>query len=502
MALTMLGLCISAEPGVAFAHSPWIAAVSFGAAALGSQAALEMAERSVRPNAFVWRLASAATLATAIWCMHFLGILAITEPLPVGIAPGPTLLSLAVAIAAVMLGFLCVKPKSNRWHQFLGAGVLVGLGIVLMHFIGMAGVLLPVPVAYQPWLGGVSVGIAVTAATAGLSIAHRFHNRRLRPAAAAVMATAICGMHYTAMAAATMPVEVVHSFAPSFDRMLLVGAITAAIACLLLLALVSNASDRRLMAAEVSLLRDANAMMVRTQEEFLRRLASVAETRDTDTGQHITRIGTISQQLAIAAGCTQEYAHQISLAAMLHDIGKIGIADSILLKREPLTAEERQDMRRHAELGHDMLAGSGLPLLDMAAEISWCHHECWDGSGYPRGLRAEEIPLAARIVAISDVADALLSPRPYKQPWTLERVLEHLAADGGIRFDPHLVDVLLESVAPVLAVWLSGPIDDGILSSAHRRCHDPGDGPATATVKHLNSADGIAKLTDCGTDWR
>jgi CHASE2 domain-containing sensor protein len=192
--------------------------------------------------------------------------------------------------------------------------------------------------------------------------------------------------------------------------------------------------------------RERTAELHETQLEVVRRLALAAEWRDEDTGAHVERIGLLSERLALAVGLSPGEAETLRHAAVLHDVGKIGVPDRVLLKPGQLDAEEWAIMRTHAEIGASMLAGSPSPLVQLGEVIARTHHEQWDGSGYPSGLRGEEIPLVGRIVAICDVFDALRSRRPYKQPWTLEAALTEIAAQRGRHFDPRLVDLFVPMV--------------------------------------------------------
>jgi CHASE2 domain-containing sensor protein len=181
-----------------------------------------------------------------------------------------------------------------------------------------------------------------------------------------------------------------------------------------------------------------------TQLEIVRRLAQAAESRDGDTGAHIERMSLLCERLARQVGWSVPHAELMRHAAALHDVGKIGIPDRVLLKPGKLDPEEREIMKRHASIGAAMLSDSPSELLQLAEEIARTHHERWDGAGYPRGLRGEEIPLAGRICAICDVYDALVSPRPYKDPWSQPEALAEIAAQTGRHFDPELVEAFLE----------------------------------------------------------
>lgn len=182
-------------------------------------------------------------------------------------------------------------------------------------------------------------------------------------------------------------------------------------------------------------------------EEILERLSRAAEYRDDDTGLHIHRIARYSEAIAEAAGVGETERDMIRRAAPLHDIGKIGIPDDVLLKRDSLDEQEWATMKRHALIGASMLAGGETPLMRTAEAIALTHHERWDGTGYPNGLKGEQIPLCGRIVAIADAFDALTSERPYKEAWTFDEAVKEIQASAHTHFDPHLVDVFL-SILP------------------------------------------------------
>jgi len=206
--------------------------------------------------------------------------------------------------------------------------------------------------------------------------------------------------------------------------------------------------------------RERTAELHETQLEVVRRLARAADWRDEDTGEHVERIGLMAERLGRAAGMTVGEAETLRHAAVLHDIGKIGVPDRVLLKPGKLTPDEWEVMKTHAAIGASMLAGSRSPLVQMAEVIARTHHERWDATGYPAGLGAEEIPLVGRIVAICDVFDALRSRRPYKEAWPTADALAEVAAQRGRHFDPELVDLFL-AIAPELDAELHGTVSDG-----------------------------------------
>ena len=182
------------------------------------------------------------------------------------------------------------------------------------------------------------------------------------------------------------------------------------------------------------------------EEEIALRLVAAAEFRDTDTGAHIRRIGLYSAVLGEALGWSAAMVDDLRVAAMMHDIGKIGVPDSILLKPAALTPEEFEIIKQHTVIGSRILQDSHVPLLEMAREIALCHHERFDGTGYPRGMAGLDIPEAARIVAVVDVYDALVHSRVYRPAVPEDEVLSMLREDRGRHFDPHVLDAFLSSV--------------------------------------------------------
>ncbi len=197
--------------------------------------------------------------------------------------------------------------------------------------------------------------------------------------------------------------------------------------------------------------RDATiSLLAKVRQEALMRLALAAEFKDGDTGTHIVRIGAYSALLARECGMDREYCRKIAFAAPMHDVGKIGVPDSILRKPGALTDDERQTMKRHCEIGRRILAGSGVPLLELAAEVAFTHHEKFDGTGYPSNLAGESIPLSGRLVALVDVFDALTMKRPFREAMPVEEAVKIVRAESGTHFDPFLVDGFLNVLDQLL----------------------------------------------------
>lgn len=190
----------------------------------------------------------------------------------------------------------------------------------------------------------------------------------------------------------------------------------------------------------------------RTRRDALLRLASAAELKDDDTGVHIVRMGYTSALIALALGCPADWSERLFYASRMHDIGKLGIPDSILKKPGPLSAEEREVMNRHPELGWALLADSDNPLFQMAAEVALAHHERWDGSGYPGGLAGEAIPLSGRIVAVADCFDALTMDRVYRPAFSDEQALSMLGEASGHHFDATVVTAFFSAKERIIAV--------------------------------------------------
>jgi putative two-component system response regulator len=211
-------------------------------------------------------------------------------------------------------------------------------------------------------------------------------------------------------------------------------------------AIYDDVSELTELYAQIQDITDATLAARRVEEaqfETLARLAAVAEYRDDQTGGHTRRVGELSAQVARQLGLAEPVVHAMRMAAPLHDMGKIAIPDAILLKSGPLTDEEFTEMQRHTTMGAQMLSGTAFAPLALAADIALTHHERWDGTGYPRGLAGDAIPIAGRIVAAVDVFDALIHDRPYKRAWSREDALAELQREKGRQFDPQVVDALV-----------------------------------------------------------
>lgn len=189
--------------------------------------------------------------------------------------------------------------------------------------------------------------------------------------------------------------------------------------------------------------RERTFQLEEAQIEILRRLALAAEYRDDETGEHTWRVGRVASLVGEGLGLPRSQVELICRAAPLHDIGKIGIPDRILLKTGLFTAEDFEEMKQHVTIGSKILSGSRSSLLQLAEVIALTHHERWDGTGYMK-LKKEEIPLPGRIVTVADVFDALTHRRPYKEAWPIERAREEIAAQSGKQFDPRVVEVFLQ----------------------------------------------------------
>jgi putative two-component system response regulator len=204
--------------------------------------------------------------------------------------------------------------------------------------------------------------------------------------------------------------------------------------------------------------RVASKDVIDSRLHALQMLGRAAEYKDNETGLHVVRMSNYAEVIARALGWPDEECELIKHAAPMHDIGKIGIADQILMKPGPLTEQEFAQIKRHPEIGAKIIGdlASGSRLFELAGSIALTHHEKWDGSGYPRGLRGDDIPIHGRIVALADVFDALTSRRPYKEPWPLEKTFTHLRDHASRHFDPKLVELFLNQlpdITKIMARW-------------------------------------------------
>lgn len=208
--------------------------------------------------------------------------------------------------------------------------------------------------------------------------------------------------------------------------------------------------DRKSVLEEMVRIRTEELQQTRLQ--VVRHLGRAAEYRDNETGLHIIRMSQVAALLARSMGWTKDLCELMLHASPMHDIGKIGIPDAILLKPDKLTSEEFTVMKTHTTIGADMLVEDDSELLRLAHTIALTHHEKWDGSGYPQGLAGEDIPMAGRLVALADVFDALTSSRPYKKPWSVDAAVVYVKENAGKHFDPEVVEHFLHRLPGIVAI--------------------------------------------------
>lgn len=201
-----------------------------------------------------------------------------------------------------------------------------------------------------------------------------------------------------------------------------------------------------------SLVQERTRELHHTRLQIVQRLGHAAEYRDNETGLHIIRISKICKLLGQASGMGEYESDLLLNASPMHDIGKIGIPDEILLKPASLNADEWEIMKNHSQIGANILSGDDSELLVMAHDIALYHHEKWDGSGYPHGLKGEEIPLVGRIGAIADIFDALASDRPYKKAWSIDKTIQYIKEASGSLFDPGLVENFMKLLPAILQI--------------------------------------------------
>ena len=242
-------------------------------------------------------------------------------------------------------------------------------------------------------------------------------------------------------------------------------------------ALIVKAHQNHLAGYAVRLEQEVNRrteQLIKSREQIIHCLARAAEYRDNETGQHVVRVGNYTRVLADELGFAHEYCHRIELAAQLHDVGKIGVPDAILMNPGkldaeemaimsthcdlgeqiigPLTETETETLRSHVNKGADLLGYEVTPLLKMASTIAMTHHEKWDGTGYPNGLKGEEIPIEGRMTTVADVFDALSSKRPYKEGFPLKECLEIMKSESGTRFEPRIFHAFLRRFQDIVEI--------------------------------------------------
>lgn len=192
--------------------------------------------------------------------------------------------------------------------------------------------------------------------------------------------------------------------------------------------------------------------LLNTHIDLIHRLGHAAEYKDNETGMHVQRMSRYAKIIALAYGFCEESADDLMMAAPMHDIGKIGIPDKILLKPGKLTADEYEIMKTHAQIGGEILSNPSSHLIKLAHSVAMTHHEKWDGTGYPNGLAGEAIPIEGRIIALVDVFDALTSERPYKKAWPIKGAMDFITEQSGKHFDPGLVPLLHQELPKLLEI--------------------------------------------------
>ncbi|MDN5128742.1 HD domain-containing protein [Aliarcobacter butzleri] len=195
-----------------------------------------------------------------------------------------------------------------------------------------------------------------------------------------------------------------------------------------------------------------NEEIINTQKEVVATMGAIGETRSKETGMHVVRVAEYSYLLAKLAGLAEQEALILKQASPMHDIGKVGIPDNILNKPGKLTPEEFEIMKTHAVIGYEMLKHSNREILKASSIVALTHHEKWDGSGYPKKLKGEEIHIFGRITAIADVIDALGHDRVYKKAWDLDKILELFREEKGKHFDPELIDIFFDNLDEILEI--------------------------------------------------
>ncbi len=203
---------------------------------------------------------------------------------------------------------------------------------------------------------------------------------------------------------------------------------------------------------DVTKIIELNDAIEETQREIIYTMGEIGETRSKETGHHVKRVALYSEKLALLYGLSHEEAELLKTASPMHDIGKVGIADEILNAPRKLTAQEFEIMKTHAQIGYEMLRKSNQPIIKAAAIVAQQHHEKYDGSGYPRGLKGDDIHIYGRITAIADVFDALGSNRVYKKAWPLQKILNYFNEQKGRHFDPKLVELFEKNLDDFLAI--------------------------------------------------
>lgn len=235
------------------------------------------------------------------------------------------------------------------------------------------------------------------------------------------------------------------------DVLLLAGGVIGILAIITTLLFLNLQKQRTINAANLRLLA-LDKEVIETQRELVSTLGEVIEARSKETGNHVKRVAKLSRMLGEKIGLSEHELEMLEAASPMHDVGKIGVPESILHKLGKLTDKEFDIIKTHTDIGKELLGTSNRELLRIAGIIAYQHHERWDGSGYPNGLKGEEISILARITMLADIYDALSSARSYKKAWPAERILKYIRAERGKYFDPYLVDIFLENLNEARAI--------------------------------------------------
>jgi NO-binding membrane sensor protein with MHYT domain len=442
--------------GEHFVYDYGLVILSFVIMFFGSYTFLDMVERmqARKPRRYFWQVSASSALGISISAMHFIGILSAKATIPFDYTTGLSPLTFLIPIVFIAIGLYPIRENKTSSLNFILYGFVVFVGIEAMSRISIASLNISADLSRSFYLQIASGFIGLFASVLILWLCIKPYRVWQRLLIAFILAVVVCEMNYLDMYSVIIKTNLPPFFIEQANGPLAI-IIAVPTLTLLILSVVLVDIDRYLCnnaRKEAEKREILHLDLESTRKTVVNLLCSASEFRDGDTGAHVSRIAQIAHALAEESGCDPKLSAHILDASALHDIGKIGIPDSILLKPGKLDHQEWNIMKNHAKIGYRLLANTGLPLLDLAAEIAISHHEKWDGSGYPHGLSGEDIPLSGRIVAIADVFDALLSRRPYKEPWNIEIVIAHIESESGRHFDPLLVEIFIKNIDKMVEI--------------------------------------------------